>query len=274
MSKNREFFGSSKINTISYNEFTGLYDLILNDNSIVNTVRIYNTTNLIANSSNVGFFYISPDNKYIYLDGNSPILDIQYLNFSFMNSNVTNEQLLEIQLTVSASQKKIQNDTYDVLQLRLSNENPDIIQEIKKNVCLNFAYEQTVEKRKTQIELLKNNSIYNSYLEYSCINYPDMNILSTASILGFNNIKTSSSKVFEGATGNTTSGYINSPSNSSNLPSGSSVNSPNSTFLCNSNNTEINTFYVYGMTFMNGLLIIISIALILLVFDDTNKNKK
>jgi hypothetical protein len=44
-------------------------------------------------------------------------------------------------------------------------------------------------------------------------------------------------------------------------------------FLCNSNNTEINTYYVYGLTFMNGLLIIISIALVLLVFDDKNKKQ-
>lgn len=259
MSKNREFFGNSTINTISYNSSTGLYDLILNDNSVVNTVRIYNTTNLISNNSSAGFFYISPDNKYIYLDGNSPILDIQYLNFSSMNTNVTNEQLLEIQLTASASQKKVQNDTYDVIQLRLSNENSEIIQQIKKNVCINFAYEQTAEKRKPQIELLKNNSIYTSYLDYTCMNYSDMSVLSAASILGFSNIRPKSSNVIEGATGDTPAGSLNTPGGS--------------TFLCNSNNTEINTFYVYGMTFMNGLLIIISIALILLVFDDTNKKK-
>ena len=185
MSKNREYFGNNKINIITYNNSTGLYDLTLNDNSIINTVRIFNTTDLISNNSNNGFFYISPDNKYIYLDGISPILDIQYLNFCLNNGSITNDELLEIQLTTITSKKKIQNESYDAIQLRLSSSNPEIISYLKKNVCINFAYEQNLEKRNTQLKLLKNNPIYVSYLDYECKIIYD---ISPLSMFGINNV--------------------------------------------------------------------------------------
>jgi hypothetical protein len=256
MSKNREFFGNNKITIITYNSVTGLYDLTLSDNSIVNTIRIFNTTNLV--SSNSGFFYISPDNKYIYLDGISPILDIQYLNFCLTNESVTNDQLLDIQLTSSVSTKKIQNDTYDVLQLRLSSVNPEIISELKKSVCLNFAYERELDSRLNQIKKLKNNKIYTSYIDFNC-SVSSGSFLSQAEIFGIKTIDTFTSNTEnyqEDATGDT-----------------DTKNDPGTTFSCNSNNTEINTYYMYGLTFMNGLLIIISIALILLVFDDKSKKQ-
>lgn len=255
MSKNREFFGNNKINIITYNSVTGLYDLTLSDNSIVNTIRIFNTTHLV--SSNSGFFYISPDNKYIYLDGTSPILDIQYLNFSLTSGSVTNDQLLDVQLTSSVSTKKIQNETYDVLQLRLSSTNPQILSKLKSSVCLNFAYEQDSEIRKIQIKKLSKNAIYTSYAEFSCTSNTG-SYLSPAEMFGINTTRPLDAEQFqENAT--------------------SDVSSPNTesgnVFSCNSNNTEINTYYMYGLTFMNGLLIIISVALILLVFDDKSKKQ-
>jgi hypothetical protein len=50
--------------------------------------------------------------------------------------------------------------------------------------------------------------------------------------------------------------------------------------ICNSNNltyTEYNKYYMYGLTFMNGLLLIIAVAMIFMLFEDNinikNKNK-
>jgi hypothetical protein len=258
MSKNREFFGNNKIGIITYNSVTGLYDLTLNDNSIVSTIRIFNTTQLM--SSNSGFFYISPDNKYIYLDGISPSLDIQYLNFCLENGSVTNDQLLDIQLTSSVSTKKIQNETYDVLQLRLSSASPQILSKLKSSVCLNFAYEQDSEVRMNQIKKLHKSSIYTSYAEFSCSSNTGL-YLSPAEMFGIKTVDT-----FTSDTENFQENATGSADSMSSAP-------PGTVFSCNSNNTEINTYYMYGLTFMNGLLIIISIALILLVFDDKSKKQ-
>jgi len=239
MSKNVDFLRDTINNNIKYNSETGLYDIYkLNTlKPIANTIKIYNNTTLVYVKDVIGFFYISHDNKYIYLDGSNSNLDIEYLNFSIQNPSVTNSTLYDIYSTVSVSSKKINNETYNEIQERLSKLT------LTKQVCISFAYEQDSETRKKQIKLLLNNQEYKIYKQYDC------------------NVNTN--EVFSPITG--VENYDFSPS----------TNPNNTTVVCNSNNiTQFNSYYMYGLTVLNGLLILITIALILLVFDDNGKKEK
>jgi len=241
MSRNIDLFGDT---VIKYNSETGLYGIYKNNTNlpIVNSFRIYNNTTLLHSKDSIGYFYISPDNKYIYLDGSNPNLDIQYLYFSMMNPNVTNNILYDIYSISSVSTKKINNETYDQIQTRLNTITQDVMTNLKKQICISFAYELDIDNRKKQIDLLAQNSEYKIYNQYDCTN-------ETESVINIEK-------------------YDISPTSSTSPMSNSN------TLVCHSNNlTEYNTYYMYGLTVLNGLLILISIALILLVFDDKGKKE-
>lgn len=254
MSKIREFFATGLYSTITYNPQTGLYDISGSGSTLLaSTIRIFNPTNLKNDSKSVGFFYISPDNKYIYLDGTSPNLDLIYLNYSITNSGVTNDILYEINSGTSGS-VMLNNKSYSEIKTSLV-ESPATMVTIKKSLCINFAYEQDIDKRTKQVELLSKNASYQAYNAYNC----------NSSI-----IQPTIPSPISGAPALSTSGLSGSGESSGT----NAINVGGSTLLCNSNNMDIkeyNVYYMYGLTFLNGLLIIISIALILLLVDDKGK---
>lgn len=253
MSKIREFFPTDSYNIIQYNPQTGLYDIYKSGSttSIASTIRIYNPTNL--KRTTLGFFYISDDNKYIYLDGTLPNLDIVYLDYSIKNSSVSNDVLYEINSGTSSS-TMLNGKSYNEIKTSMSTSS-NTMDAIKKTLCISFAYEQDFDKRVKQIELLVNNPIYKSYNVYNC----------NSSIVGPTILSPIS-----GAPALSTSELSGSGKSSGT----NEINVGGSTLMCNSNNMDIkeyNVYYMYGLTFLNGLLIIISIALILLLVDDKGK---
>jgi hypothetical protein len=253
MSKIREFYATDSYNTITYNLQTGLYDIFASGSPtpIASTIRIFNPTNL--KRTTLGFFYLSDDNKYIYLDGTIPNLDIVYLDYSIKNNSVTNDVLYEINSETSRS-TILNGKSYSEINTSM-NTSPATMDTIKKTLCINFAYEQDSEKRADQVELLANNEIYKAYNAYSC----------NSSI-----IQPTIPSPISGAPALSTSGLSRSGESSGTNP----INVGGSTLMCNSNNMDIkeyNVYYMYGLTFLNGLLIIISIALILLLVDDKGK---
>jgi hypothetical protein len=255
MSKTREFFAQGTYNTINYNDKTGLYDILSSGSTtpLASTIRIFNSTNLTYDATNIGFFYISPDNKYIYLDGSNPNLDIVYLNYSIekASSALTNTVLYDIQSGTSSS-SQINGQTYGDIKLSLSTSQP-IMTGLKKSICINFAYEQNSDIRANQLKLLANNTIYQSYNIYNC----------NSSTVG----PTIQSPI-SGAPALSTGSLTGSGESSGESSGTNAINIGGSTLMCNSNNMDIkeyNIYYMYGLTFLNGLLIIISVALILLL---------
>jgi len=268
MSKIREFFATSLYSTITYNPLTGLYDILDKSSTpIVSTIRIFNPTNLKNDDKNVGFFYISPDNKYIYLDGTSPNLDIVYLNYSITNSGVTNNILYEIN-SGTAGSVMFNGKSYNDIKTSLDTSDTTM-DRIKKSLCINFAYEQDSNKRTKQVELLANNAMYKAYNAYNC------NTLSVGPVIP--SPISGAPPLSRGLSPGLSSGPSGSGESKSGQSSGTNtINVGGSTLSCNSNNMDIkeyNVYYMYGLTFLNGLLIIISIALILLLVGDKGKKK-
>jgi hypothetical protein len=265
MSKTREFFAQNSYNKIEYNSTTGLYDIKSESIVIASTIRIFNPTNLKYDSLKVGYFFLSMEtsspSKYIYLDGSNPDLDMSYLDYSINNLSITNDILLEIYLGTSPNTRLTisPNSLYSEIKTSL-NPTSLTITNVKERLCINFAYEQDSKIRAKQVELLKKNSAYNTYNGYNCISLLESAIGSTIP------------SPISGAPALSTSGL----SGSSQSFKTNEINVGGSTLLCNSNNMDIkeyNVYYMYGLTFLNGLLIIISIALILLLVDDKGKKQ-
>jgi len=228
-------------NSVEFNNTDGTYNVTISINNtsdntkkIKNLFRIYNDVGLVYDSVKPGYFYISNDNQYIYLDSTSVDLNIKYLNY-VINNKITNDKLLTILTSLSDSDAK--TNIYNT--------------KISDDFCINLALETDTDKRIIQLENLSSNP----YANYDC--FIKTYILNK----NLNN--------------------LNSPSNGRyNL---SMINKPienmstiEPIMVCNSNNltyTEYNRYYMYGLTFMNGLLIIIAIAMIFIIFEDNIKNK-
>jgi hypothetical protein len=273
MSKTREFFVQSAYNSIEYNSTTGLYDIKSGSTLIASTIRIFNPTNLKYDSSNNGYFYLSMEtsspSKYIYLDGSNPDLDMSYLDYSIKNISITNDILLEIHLGTSPNTRLTisPKSLYSDIKTSL-NPTSSTITDVKGRLCINFAFEQDSKIRAKQILLLEKNSAYNTYNGYNCIS-------SLSTPLG-SVIPSPVSGAPALSTGGLLPNIEPSGSNGTSVvsPVSSTINIEGSTLSCNSNNMNIkeyNIYYMYGLTFLNGLLIIISIALILLLVDDKGK---
>jgi len=268
MSKTKEFFATSKYDLIKYNSVTGLYDISLSNSVIASGFRIFNSTNLVSDNTNNGLFYISSDNKYIYLDGDDLNLNIKYLYYSINNLSVTNTVLSDIYLGSSVA--KINDKTYNQIKNEIQSET---LSEIQKTLCINFAYEQNLDTRTKQINLLQSNPIYQSYLKYTCNQVNNITIppiISGTPGLSFGTPGLSSGNLPHLGSSGSTSDSINAS------PITNSINIGGSTLSCNSNNMDIkeyNVYYMYGLTFLNGMLIIIGVSLIFLLFDDKQKSK-
>jgi hypothetical protein len=131
----------------NFNSESGLYDLTMNDNSIIKSqYRIVNETGL-KNNKKVGFFNISADDKYIFLDNKDADKNYsnlyKYSRYAQLN-NLDNNDLFEISINPV---KSIEVYNYAV----------------PAGFCFVLAYEDDIKTKRMQI--IKTN-LYN---QYDCI---------------------------------------------------------------------------------------------------------
>lgn len=131
---------------VSYklNNDTGLYDLTMNDGSLIkNQYRIINETGY-TNNRKVGYFNISTDNKYLFLDGKDAQKNYTNLykfgRFGQLNK-LDNNGLYEVSLN------PVQRlDVYNYV--------------VPVDFCMILAFEDNINVRRMQ---LKRNKLYNNY---------------------------------------------------------------------------------------------------------------
>lgn len=131
---------------VSYNlnNETGLYDLTMNDGSIIkNQYRIINETGY-RNEKRVGYFNISTDNKYIFLDSKDPKKNYtnlyKFSRYGQLNK-VDNYGLYEV------AHNPVQRlDVYNYV--------------VPVDFCMILAFEDDMNLRRAQI---KRNKLYNNY---------------------------------------------------------------------------------------------------------------
>jgi len=215
-----------------YNSITGLYDTPIKiglENKTINCYRLLNNTNL-KYSEEAGYFLLSPDSKYIFIDENTDVNTfLKNIIFSKMHIEYTNKDLLEIN-----------NNPVDKYS------NISLI-EIPNDTCINLALEDNVINRENQI---KNNNKYN---QYDCL-------VKNISNISYTNTepKTIMEKM--------TDYFIGSPSNTPSTE-------------CNKLNVvevihQYNTFYVYGLTSLNIIFVLIIIMMIFSLIKDSGKSVK
>jgi hypothetical protein len=231
--------------TPKYNKKSGLYDVPVmfeEDIKIISCYRILNPTS-IQYTTEPGYFLLSHDSKYIYLNNNTDINTV-FKNIIFSKNNIsyTNEDLLEINIDPVKKYTKIS------------------LIDIPPESCINLAFENNDFDKRYQIA---NNSLYN---KYDCL---ATNVV-TMKDNSFTNIDVKKTGLLE-----TLSYYISGASTPS--ESNRSGNAE-----CNVNIIEdvhqYNTFYVYSLTSLNLLFVIIIIIMIFNIVKDSEKmsqlNKK
>lgn len=134
------------INTPKYNSTTYLYDvpILINDKvkQVISCFRILNNTPLVY-SEESGYFYISPDSKYIYFKDTTVFTEfLKNIDFSINNPLKTNKDILNI------NNDPVEKYTYIVLSTA------------SESTCINLALEDNYIDRLNQI---KNVGKYNSY---------------------------------------------------------------------------------------------------------------
>jgi hypothetical protein len=196
----------------NFNSESGLYDLTMSDKSVIKSqYRIVNETGL-KNDEQVGFFNISPDDEYLFLDNKDPEHNYnnlyRYSRYAQLN-NLDNNDLFEISINPVKS-----IEVYNYV--------------VPAAFCFILAYEDNLDTKRMQM------SKANLYNQFDCISV-------------FVNQEN-----FEFAPG--TDHFPEIVCNSNN----------------NSNNTEIeyNRYYMYGLTSVNFLLIIIMFALVFSLFKN------
>jgi hypothetical protein len=137
------------IDTPRYNSDTYLYDVpILLNNDIKKTIscyRILNNTSLVYEKE-PGYFYISTDNKYLYVKSDTEVMDIlKNIHFSLLNPIKTNKDILEINVDPVLKYTHI-------ISLVLFDVN-----------CINLALEDNVGSRLNQIRSA------NKYNKHDCL---------------------------------------------------------------------------------------------------------
>jgi len=142
-----------------YNSDTGLYDLAFSDNSVsAGYYRIYNESNL-KNDGMIGYFYISPDNKYIFLPGTNQEENIKnlykYSNFAKLN-NKSNNELYEM-----ANDPAKKNQLYNI--------------SVPENFCITLAFDEYIHIRNPQ--MIK----ATGYTKYDCLTKSILNTINNNS---------------------------------------------------------------------------------------------
>jgi hypothetical protein len=232
------------IDTPKYNSKKGLYDVqvkIDKDTRTLTCNRILNPT-ILKYTQTPGYFLISPDNKYIFINDKVDINTLlKNIVFSNNNYNYTNEDILEI--NIDPIKKYTQISFID----------------IPEDSCINFILEDNDSDRKYQIS--KNSP----FMKYDCLVSNILNMSNNS----FTNIEPKKSGIFE-----TMSHYLTgAPSVEIDEKHGNSeckvtVNSVMEDVH------QYNTFYVYGLTSLNLLFVIIIIIMVFNIVQDSDKIRK
>ena len=221
------------LDTPTYNSITGLYDTPIKIGSEDKVINSYRLLNNtnLKYSENPGYFLISPDSKYIYITESTDI-NTFLKNILFSKNNL----------------KYTNHDLLEINNNPIEKYSKISLIEIPPESCINLSLEEDIINRDYQI---KNKNKYN---QYDCL-------VKNISNISFTNVEPTS--IFEKMTY-----YITGVSPIT--PSGG----PSST-ECNINAVEIihqyNTFYVYGLTSLNLLIIIIAGMMIFTIIQDANK---
>jgi hypothetical protein len=220
-----------------YNKLSGLYDIKLmvgEDINLISCYRLLNSTKLKYVQS-PGYFLISPDSKYIFINEVTDINTlIKNIIFSKNNLNYSNEELLEINTDPIKKYTKLAPI------------------DIPPEYCINLALEDNDTDRNYQIV---NKDIYN---KYDCL----VKNITTMNNNGFTNIEPIKLSFFESMT----SYFTGSPS--------TTIDSNNCKITnIYEDIHQYNTFYVYGLTSLNFIFIIIIILLIIQIMQDSEKLK-
>jgi hypothetical protein len=227
--------------TPKYNTISGLYDVHVKIDEDVKTISCYRFLNptKLKYTSEPGYFLISPDSNYIFVNS---LIDMNTLFkniiFSKNNLNYTNDDLLEINVDPIKKYTKIS------------------FIEIPPESCINLALENKEYDRNNQIV---HNNIFN---KYDCL-VKNSSIISDNS---FTNLEPKKPSLLESM-----SYYL----------TGSPSDSYDKKGDCNVHVTSIhedihqyNTFYVYGLTSLNLLFLIIIIIMIFSIVQDSEKVNK
>ena len=239
------------IDTPTYNLSTGLYDVTLyysttQSKKTISCYRILNMTKLNYTERS-GYFYISPDSKYLYFTEDTEINDY-FKNVVFSGKQIS----------------KSNNDILDINNDPMQKYNLISLLEIPKTMCLNLALENDEQNRMNQI---LHKSKYNQYdcLVKTMINNSFKNVeikkdFITEMVEKYMSFSPSSYKE-ENKTNTITNEIIIGDNND---------NDNNDIITIH----EYNKFYVYGLTVLNFLLIIVIIIVVLVLTQNTKHKHK
>ena len=221
------------VSSSKYNKELGLYDVsIMNGDkeTVEPCYRILNSTYLKYSKTN-GYFLLSPDSKYIFIKESSEPNDI-FKNLIYSKKHIikNNEDILNMNIDPI--------EKYTSVSLI----------SIPPETCINLALEDNSIDRNFQIV---NKPKYN---KYDCL-------VSDISNNSFTNVAQKKLSMIE----SWTSYFIGTPSNQ---------DSNNTNKDCDVNITveevhQYNQFYMYGLTSLNLLLIIIGIIMVFSIVQDS-----
>jgi hypothetical protein len=231
------------IDPIEYNTISGLYNVrvkIDEDVKIISCYRILNQT-ILKYTENPGYFLISPNSKYIYISDKTDINSFfKNLIFSKNNTNYSNQDLLDFNIDPIKKYTKI--SSIDILP----------------ESCINLALEDDNTNRNYQIVKA------NLYNNYDCLVKNVVNMADNS----FTNIEPKKTGIFESL-----SYYL---TGSPSIYEHNKDNNTNCNITVNSvmeDVNEYNTFYIYGLTSLNLLFIIIIIIMVFNIVQDSEKLK-
>ncbi len=222
------------VDTYKYNTSTKLYDVTLKNGKVLNGMhRIFNRTSLLYAPEN-GYFLISKDN-YIFLYGNNPEEELNNL-YKYSTYALKNNLTNKQLLDLSL-------DPVEKSKLLIINKSNDF--------CIYLALEKDPDEKLEQLRMNK------EFSKYDCLvrEYIDTGRID-------NTLKTPTSSLVD-----IFKKYVSNEEEKK--PLEVTCNNVNNNIEIN----EYNRYYIYGLTFLNGILFIIAVALILILFDDNRKKK-
>jgi len=226
-----------------YNKITGLYDvtvIIDKNKKIISCYRILNPT-ILKYTEEPGYFLISLNSKYIYINDKTDINTLlKNIIFSKNNLNYSNEDILEINIDPIKKYTLISSI------------------DIPAESYINLAFEDNDVDRNYQII---NNNIYS---KYDCLVVNAMMINNN-----FTNIEPKKGGIFESLSHYFTGKKSEITTEKSDSGCTVNINSEIETI------NQYNNFYVYGLTSLNLLFLIIVIIMVFSLVNDSEKiNKK
>ena len=224
-----------------YNTTSGLYDVNVKIDEDIRTISSYRLLNptLLKYTENPGYFLISPDSKYIFINDKTDINSLfKNIIFSKNNTKYSNHDLLDFNIDPIKKYTKIS------------------LIDIPPESCINLALENNNTNRNHQIV---NANLYN---KYDCLIKHVVNMEHNS----FTNIEPKKTGIFE-----TLSHYLTGKSSDDDNKKGDCNVTVNSVM---EDINQHNTFYVYGLTSLNLLFIIIIIIMVFNIIQDSEKMNK